>query len=212
MMIKGATKIKTILVMIILLLVGVLGVVGMGAVRTYMSGAAASEGPKNVQASVSADGKTATVTFTTEKKTSATIMYGTSPGSMLMSKSSDEETTDFSISISPLKTETLYYYSININNTTYDNAGIPYSISTTVKESEIPTSTPVPTVTVSSSECNNETDYNQDGTINSLDLLDCKSGKSATPTKANDCEGKDFNNDGVVNAVDLIQCGQKSNP
>lgn len=211
MMIKGAVKIKTILVIIILLLVGVLGVVGMGAVRTYMSGAAASEGPKGVVASTSADGKTVNISFTTDKEEQPTVMYGASPTSIFMSKTAEAKGKDHSFDLTSLKVNSTYYYVIEIGGVKNDNGGIPWSFSTAVKEdASIPTETPIPTVATSSeSTCDHTTDYNGDGVVNSLDYLECIKGKSTpAPASTDDCVGKDYNKDGVINAVDALQCGQ----
>ncbi len=222
---RGAAKVKTILVIIILLLVGVLGVVGVGAVRTYMSGAAADAGPKTVSAIISNDGSSATISFSTDKKVIPTILYGTSPTTMYLSKVAAEESTEFNINLSPLKANTQYYYAIKIADTTYDNAGIPYSFSTTAKSSSktteaAVTSTPIPTVATSSAstktECNKETDYNNDGVINTIDYVLCSSGKvtgapAASASSAPSCSGTDYNNDGTINAVDELLCRQKAN-
>ncbi|HRS22754.1 MAG TPA: hypothetical protein P5299_02205 [Candidatus Woesebacteria bacterium] len=221
---KGAVKVKTVLVIVILLLVGVLGVVGLGAVRTYMAGAAADSGPKDVRAMVSSDGKSATISFTTGKKCQPTVLYGTGPTTMLLSKSAAEEGTDFNITLSPLKDNTLYYYTIKINDTVYDNAGIPYSFSNSVQTKEIVEPTPTveavplvspvvsPTATDSSSaSCNQTTDYNNDGVINSVDYYDCLKGVKVAPTKSTDaCVEVDYNKDGVINAVDQLLCRQNS--
>lgn len=238
MITKGAAKVKTILVVIILLLVGVLGVVGMGAVRTYMSGAAASSGPIGVRAEVSADGASTTISFSTDKKSIPVVLYGTGPTNMLLSKAAVEEDTSFNITLTPLKKDTLYYYSIKVGSETYDNAGIPFSFSTAVKtaasedvaappvedtavapvvpatEEVMPTAAAAP---VATTECDRTTDYNGDGVVNSIDYMDCTSGKTkaATPTTSTDpCKGVDYNKDGITNAVDEIMCrnsGQKTN-
>jgi len=231
-MIKGAAKVKTILVIIILLLVGVLGVVGMGAVRTYMSGAAASSGPTGVRAEVSADGGSATISFSTDKKSIPIVFYGTGPTNMFLSKAAAEEGTSFNITLTPLKKDTLYYYSIKLGSENFDNVGIPFSFSTAVKTAasedvapapaaeEVMPTIAVPTVAVTT-ECDRTTDYNGDGVVNSIDYMDCTSGKAkaatttATPTTSTDpCKGSDYNKDGITNAVDEIMCrnsGQKTN-
>jgi hypothetical protein len=211
-MMKGAAKFKTILVIIILLLVGVLGVVGVGAVRTYMSGAEGALGPKTVSAIIGSDGKSATISFSTDKKTRPTVMYGTSPTSMLLSKVAAEESTEFNVSLSPLKDNTQYYYAIKIADTIYDNAGIPYSFSTKAKSTGVTeevSPTAIPTVaTTTKAECNRDTDYNFDGVVNTVDYIDCTSGKTKS-SPAPSCSGTDYNNDGTINAVDEILCRSK---
>lgn len=214
MNIRGTMKIKTVIVIVILLLVGVLGVVGMGAVRTYMSGASASEGPKGVAAVASADGKTVSISFTTEKKVQAVIKYGLSPTNMMMTKTESEEGMEHNFELTALKANSSYYYSIDIAGNTFDNGGIPFSFSTAVKEeADVPmVETPVPTVSVStSSECDNTSDYNQDGIVNSLDFLDCEKNGGSTPKSTDECIGVDFNKDGVTNAVDILECRQNEN-
>jgi hypothetical protein len=73
--------------------------------------------------------------------------------------------------------------------------------------------------------CDSKTDYNKDGTINSMDLTVCKKngGKVAaslvtpTPVKATtttkptvNCSGTiaDYNSDGVINGLDRVNCLQ----
>lgn len=216
MKIRGAIKIKTIIVIIILLLVGVLGVVGMGAVRTYMSGASASEGPKGVVASTSADGKIVNISFTTDKEVQAVVKYGLSPTNMMMTKTESAQATEHNFELTSLKANSSYYYSIDIGGNTFDNGGIPWSFSTKVTEetqSVVPTIEPtvVPLPTASVSSCDYTTDYNQDGIVNSLDYFDCQKsgGTSLSPTKSVDkCIGVDFNKDGIANAVDVLECRQ----
>jgi len=53
--------------------VGVLGVLGVNTARTYLSGASADLAPKNVLGKGNVDGKSATITWTTDKETMGVV-------------------------------------------------------------------------------------------------------------------------------------------
>ncbi len=206
---NGKSTVKTVLVMVILVLVGVLGVLGINTVRTYMSGAAVGYEPKGVAAKANPDGKSAVVTWTTEKPVMAIVEYGAGPASLLLRAVETSQETNHSVTISSLKPNVNYYYRIRVRekddeDTIYDNNGIPYNFTTKVDESAaaagdgaknevVPTKATVPTSAAQTSTCDRTKDYNLDGAVNSRDMMECmkKSGSStsvpstatATPTK-----------------------------
>lgn len=217
-MMKNKISIKTVIIVIILLLVGVLGVLGISTAKTYLSGAAADTAPKNVLAKVSEDGKSATVTWSSDKETVGIVEYGTTPASLLLRAPESDQSTSHSVTLSPLKGNTNYYFRIRVGDEVYDNEGIPYSF----KSKNIsPSPTAVPSValvpTVAAGNCDKNTDYNGDGATNSLDYMSClrsqpTAGVSTTPIatgSAVKCPvGVDYNKDGVVNSLDRIKCLQ----
>lgn len=218
---KGKFSIKTIIIIVILLLVGVLGVLGVNTARTYLSGASADLAPTNVLGKGNDDGKSATITWTTEKEAMGVVEYGTTPASLLLRAPESSQSTSHSIVLSPLKAGTNYYFRIRVGEDVFDNNGIPYSFKTKaalVEPTQIPTMAVLPTTIVASgsgvTECNRTTDYNKDGVINSLDYINCmKTGLTtsvALPTAtSNKCpSGVDYNKDGVVNSLDRIKCLQ----
>ena len=224
---KGKFSIKTVIIIVILLLVGVLGVLGVNTARTYLSGASADLAPQNVLGKGNDDGKSATITWTTDKEAMGVVEYGTTPASLLLRAPESSQSTSHSIVLSPLKAGTNYYFRIRVGEDVFDNNGIPYSFKTiaaTIEPTKIPTVAALPTVAVlptmkvasesGAAQCNRTTDYNKDGVINSLDYINCmKKGPTssvALPTLAsNKCpSGVDYNKDGVINSLDKIKCLQ----
>ncbi len=224
---KGKISIKTVIVLVILVLVGVLAVLGVGAVQTYMSGAAAGSDAKNVIANPNSDGKSASVAWSTDKSVQGVVEYGTSPASLLLRSLEADPTTDHKVSLSPLKPNTSYYFRIRIGDQVYDNSGIPYSFKTKPGDA-VPTMAVVPTPSIALipttgttlvSGCDHTTDYNHDGVVNSIDFINCLKNGGGTvpsvvpattvlPTGSNSCAGIDFDHNGVINSVDMIKCLQ----
>lgn len=218
---KSKFSIKTIIIIVILLLVGILGVLGVNTARTYLSGASADLAPKNVLGKGNDDGKSATITWTTDKEAMGVVEYGTTPASLLLRAPESSQSTSHSIVLSPLKAGTNYYFRIRVGEDLFDKDGIPYNFKTmtaVIAPTQIPTVAVLPTAIVATgsgvTECNRTTDYNKDGVINSLDYISCmKTGPTtsvALPTAAsNKCpSGVDYNKDGVVNSLDRIKCLQ----
>ena len=218
---KGKFSIKTVIIIVILLLVGVLGVLGVNTARTYLSGASADLAPKNVLGKGNEDGKSATITWTTDKEAMGVVEYGTTPASLLLRAPESSQSTSHSIVLSPLKGGTNYYFRIRVGEEVFDNNGIPYSFKTkagVVEPTLIPTIVVIPTVKVASesgtAECNKTTDYNKDGVVNSLDYVNCLKSKPTTaktivtPTTSKCVRTVDYNKDGVVNALDYVKCLQ----
>jgi len=215
---KGGVAPKTIIVMVIVILVGVLSVYGVNTVRTYMSGASGGMDPKSVLAKSNDDGKGAVVTWTSDKPSIGVVEYGTTPASLLLRAVETDSVTDHKISLSPLKPNVNYYFRIRVGEDTYDNSGIPYSFKTkgSVEAVATPTVVFVPTValvptTTSSGGCNRTTDYNHDNVINTMDYLSClKTGVSpaASPSGGACVAGTDYDGNGVVNSLDRVKCLQ----
>lgn len=217
---KGKINFKTVIILVILVLVGVLGVLGVNTVKTYMSGAAGGSEPKSVLATPGDDGKSGVVTWTTEKATQGIVEYGTTPASLLLRGLETDEATSHRISLSPLKPNTSYYFRIRVGDDVYDNSGIPFSFKTkagTAAEDikkAVPTVAAVPTMAAAvAGECNRTTDYNKDGTVNSVDFISCvrNGGKpgQATASGTTECKHEnDYDGNGIVNSLDWIKCLQ----
>lgn len=219
-------NLKSIITIVILLLVGVLGVLGINTARTYMSGASAGSEPKSVVAKPGEDGKSAIISWTSDKPTMGIVEYGTTPASLLLRAIESSETTSHQVSISPLKPGVSYYFRIRVGEEIYDNSGIPFSFKTKEGEPETvkPTEAPKAQATVApvGSTCQTGVDYNNDGKVNSLDMVVCrqKNGETGTvaptsttaaPTTSvtSECSGTvDYNNDGKINSLDRVKCLQ----
>lgn len=227
---KGKLNLKTIIVLVILSVVAVLGVVGVKSVQTYISGAAGGTEPKDVLATPSADGKSATVTWTSDKVSMGVVEYGTTPASLLLRAVEPEQTLSHSLTLTPLKGGVTYYFRIRIGDNVYDNEGIPYSFKTAVSTEPVtPTVAPTaaPTISVGTTTattsavatCDRTTDYNKDNVVNSLDYIYCQKNPStvsvgttqAGGAGASTCQaGVDYNKDGVVNSFDILKCRQEA--
>lgn len=202
--------IKSVLIIVILLLVGVLGVLGINTARQYIGGASADTEPKSVLAKPSDDGKTAVITWSSDKSTIGVVEYGTSPAALLLRAPESESTVTHSVVLSPLKASVSYYFRIRVGEEVYDNNGIPYSFKTKLADvtSSIPTTTIVPTVVIPklTPQCLKGSD--------TLAYINCLRGKTVGPTKvptetAVKCPTNvDYNKDGVINSLDVIKCLQ----
>lgn len=197
---KGKVNLKTIIIFAILTLVIVLLVVGIGAAKTFISGATAGYEPQGLKAVVNENGKTATVTWTTDKSVKASVFYGTNRASLLLMAEDVQPTDSHNILLSNLKSDTIYYYKIVVDtDNIFDNAGALYDFKTSeggvlsptvaIKPSLVATPSAVviatPTATPTSKvasvtgtlKCDKITDYNKDKIINSLDYISCLQGK-----------------------------------
>jgi len=197
--------IKSVLIVVILLLVGVLGVLGVNTAKTYMGGASADTQPKNVLAKPNDDGKTATITWSSDKSTIGVVEYGTSPAALLLRAPESESTITHSVVLSPLKANVSYYFRIRVGEEVFDNNGIPYSFKTKLAEvTVVPTVALVPTVIVPKPTiaCVKGTD--------TMAYINCLRGRGAvTPTVTEKCpSGVDYNKDGIINSLDKIKCLQ----
>jgi hypothetical protein len=209
---KGAAAIKSILIVVILVLVGVLGFLGVNTAKTYLSGASADTEPKNVLAKPSEDGKSATISWTSDKALVGVVEYGTTPASLLLRAPESDQVTSHAVVLSPLKTNTNYYFRIRVGEEVFDNSGIPYSFKTKVSSvvNEVTPTKPVVVVpTLVAGECQKGVDFNGDGTINTKDYIDCLKNKPIVPTTVSKCKsGVDYNGDKTINSLDLVKCLQ----
>ena len=216
---KGKINVKTIIVLVVLILVGVLSVFGVKTAKTYLSGAASGSEPKNVIAIPSPDGKSATVTWVSDKASMGVVEYGTTPASLLLRAIETDATVDHKVSLNPLKSGVNYYFRIRVGEDVFDNNGIPYSFKTNaevvIEQPVLITPTLVPTMTgtgpVVPATCDRATDYNKDGVVNSLDYLYCQKNGTGSPVISGQCQpGVDYNKDGTINSLDIIKCRQGS--
>ena len=223
---KGKLNVKTIVILVILLAVTVLGVIGIKTIQTFMTGATSDAEPLGVSAVSSDDGKTATISWTSDKAAISKVEYGTTAASLVLMAIESDSTTSHKVLLSSLRPSTTYYYRIRVGEDVFDNNGIPYSFKTKGESATTSaiSSTPLagPTIAVGT-ECKRDVDYNKDGSINSVDILYCRQqgGKittasvtpKTTPTTSSavsSCSGNivDYNSDGVINSIDRINCLQ----
>lgn len=215
---KGKVNLKTIIIFAILILVIVLSVLGVNAAKTFISGASAGYEPLDLTAIPKEDGKSATISWTTDKSVKASIFYGTNMASLLLMAEDVEPTIYHNILLTNLRSNTTYYYKIVVDSdNVFDNGGVMFSFKTdgVAEETLVPSitiqPTLVPTLSASSSTgvtCNRTTDYNKDGIVNSIDYIACAKG-AVTPATTDPCAG-DYNKDGVVNSIDRIKCLQET--
>lgn len=200
-------NIKTIIIVIILILVGVLIVIGLNAAKTYLSGAAGGSEPNSVR--VQADVKSATISWQTDKESQGAVEYGTTPASLLLRALESSSVVSHNVVLSPLKTGATYYFRIKVGETIYDNNGIPYSFKTKASEGEAgggepqaPTPTvrvPVPTKSSASPGAGATGDKVSDCVIGDFRK------KFGTTSKEYDLDGN-----GIVNTKDWMKCLEDS--
>ena len=211
---KGKINVKTIIIVLIVLLAGVLAVMGVSTVKNYLGSAAAGSEPKNVVAVSNSDGRGAMVSWQSDDTSMGVVEYGTTPASLLLRSIESEAVISHKLSLAPLKAGVNYYYRIRIGDEIFDNGGIPYSFKTVAGIEDVglvPTVVAVPTMAMmgDGAVCDGKTDFNADGVINSLDVIDCRKAGGQTPVvpTVGECEG-DFDDNGVINSVDRIKCLQ----
>jgi len=204
---KKKFSVKTLVIMAVVLVVVVLGVIAVNSMKTFMTGATGAVEPKGVMATSGSDGKSATVTWTSDKESIAKIEYGTTAASLVLMTAETDSTTDHRLTLTSLRPSTTYYYRIRVGEEVFDNGGIPYNFKT--KGEEI-TPTLTPTAVPSVAECVGGVDYNGDGIINSFDIMNCrKSMGTVQGATTSVCETPgDLNKDGIVNSFDIIKCLQ----
>jgi len=200
-------NIKTIIIILILLLTGVLAVVGLRATKTYLSGAAGGSEPKGVR--VQAEGKSATVSWQTEKDSQGVVEYGTTPASLLLRALETQPAKVHRVVLSPLKENTTYYFRIRVGETIYDNNGIPYSFKTKPSggSTVTPTAASKPLVTPSPTKALATPTVAQNEATSSAKVTRCL--KSEFTEKFGTSDSRyDFDGNGVVNTKDWIKCLQ----
>jgi len=143
---KGKISLKTIIIFAILVLVLVLLVLGVNVARTFMGGATADYEPQNLTAIPSADGGTATISWTTDKEATASVFYGTNVASLLLMAEDSAAATDHNILLTNLRTNKTYYYKIVVGEDVFDNEGAMFSFKTGGAAEVVVTPTVIPTV------------------------------------------------------------------
>jgi len=225
---KGKINTKTIVLIVVSLVVIGLLVFVINQVRTTMSWASSDVEPQGVTAVLGDDGKTATITWTSNKESMGKVEYGTTAASLVLMSAESSMTMDHRVLLSSLQPGKTYHYRIRIGEEIFDNGGIPYNFKT---KADKPDSTPTVTPTAVTSQatgsaiiCDAKTDYNKDGIVNSFDLMACKKDggkvvatspapastiRTTTPSTIN-CDNNtvDYNSDGVINSIDKINCLQ----
>ena len=218
-------NLKTIVIVVVMLVVIVLGVVAVTQAKVFISGATSEVEPTNVVAVSSEDGKSATITWTSEKESIAKIEYGTTAASLVLMMADSVATTNHSLILNQLRPATNYYYRIRIGDEIFDDGGMPYIFKT--KGEAVGAISPIPTVisppligvtpTIAPNTkvvCDLKTDYNKDGVVNSFDTAMCRNNGGVMPTPTQvmtiDCNDmiSDYNSDGVINSLDRINCLQ----
>ena len=200
-MMKGGVNLKVIIILVILVLVGVLAVLGMNTVKTFLGGAAADVEPKEVMAKSNEDGRGAVVTWKSDKDSMGVVEYGTTPASLLLRSAETEAATSHQVNLTPLRPNVNYYFRIRIGEEVYDNAGIPYSFKTNGNEEAVATVAPVSVPTVTPAAGGGSCDKNGDGRVSSVELLNCKQ-VSPTPDPC------DTDKDGRVSSVEKLKCSR----
>lgn len=200
-MMKGSVNLKVIIILVILVLVGVLAVLGMNTVKTFLGGAAADVEPKEVMAKSNEDGRGAVVTWNSDKDSMGVVEYGTTPASLLLRAAETETATSHKVSLTPLRPNVNYYFRVRIGEEVYDNAGIPYSFKTNSNEEVVATVTPVSVPTVTPAAISSTCDKNGDGRVSSIELLNCQR-VSPTPDLC------DSDRDGRVSSVEKLKCNR----
>jgi len=220
--IKEKVNIKTVVILAVLLVVIVLGVIGIKSIQTFMSGATSDFEPVGIAVLSSADGSSATISWSSDKESLAKIEYGTAAASLVLMAADSASTLNHKISLSSLRPGTTYYYRIRVGDEVFDNSGIPYTFKTKGDSNPSPTPSPVvtavPLVSSSPQDCKTGVDYNKDGVVNALDLVECRKNggnvlaSTPTPVSSGVCSDNiDYNSDGIVNSLDKLNCLQSLN-
>lgn len=197
-------NIKTVIIIVILLLSGVLAAVGVRTARTYLSGASGGKAPQNVR--VEADVKSATVTWQTDNEVQGTVEYGTTPASLLLRALENQSSTNHRVVLSPLKEATTYYFRIRIDDEIYDNNGIPFSFKTNpdAQSDELPPQTQFPEELPEEAPVE-EPVSEPETTEPEAKVTSCDSDEFKEKFGTSDPE-YDFDDNGTVNTRDWILC------
>jgi hypothetical protein len=183
-----------------------------------MSSAATDTAPNGVLAKPLVDGKSATVSWASDKASMGVVEYGTTPASLLLRAVETESVTNHKVTLTPLKSGVNYYFRIRVGEEVYDNNGIPYSFKTlaSAEAPSTPTSVPtapvmVPTVAASGEGCVIGGTYNGKKIVNSLDMVECmksqpKTSAAPKPTSTGCSVGDVFNGKKIANSLDVIEC------
>ena len=223
-------NVKKIVIFGVLTVVMVLIVLAIGQVKTFMSGATSDAEPQSVTTVSGDDGKSAVITWISNKESISKVEYGTTAASLVLMSAESSAMTNHSVSLTSLRPSTTYYFRIRVGDEVFDNGGIPYTFKTKADVALLISVTPTvvksaDSLAVKSVDCDPKTDYNKDGIVNSMDLNLCKKDggsvssltqtlvptikKTATSNTVS-CDGNiaDYNSDGIVNGLDRVNCLQ----
>ncbi|MFH1561046.1 MAG: fibronectin type III domain-containing protein [Patescibacteria group bacterium] len=199
-------NIKTIIIVLILLLVGVVSVFGLQTAKTLLSGAAGDCEPTGVKAQAS--DKSATISWQTDKEScQGVVEYGTTPASLLLRSLENAASTTHRQALTPLKPETTYYFRIRVEDQIYDNKGIPYSFKTMAEDPGLTTQQPAPTKMVAAPTIPLAPpgSSSADNSSSCVKVTKCVNAEFTEKFGTSDCQ-YDFDDNGVVNGADLIKC------
>jgi hypothetical protein len=203
---------KNLLITGVLLVVGVVAFFAVNMTLNFFTKAAGNTDPREVKLKYNSDGRSAVISFVTEKPNIAMVEYGSSPNGLTSKFVEKSPVSMHSLELANMKPATTYYYHLKIGDKVYDNDGIPFTLKSknAVVENVVSDTTPI----ASGDKCQN-VDYNDDGVINMVDYSMCIKG-DPKPTKivapinpiVAECakSKEDYNKDGVVNSFDRIEC------
>lgn len=115
------------IVLAIVLLIG-----GFFVLQTA-GGRAADEEPRDVVVS-DITNNSAKITFATGSRAQGVVEYGLSPTTLNLLAPESEPSTSHEVELTLLSEDTTYYFQISIGGKKYDNAGVPWTFSTSSSE------------------------------------------------------------------------------
>ncbi len=142
------------------------------------------------------DKSSAAIYWTTDRATLSVVEYGLSPNELTLFAPELEAKREHEVELTLLTPGTTYYFQIRNSETTYDNAGVPWTFTTktstgeeeavkgiTTRLTPLPTKSPTPTVVNLSTNSCNETDCDKIkaklGTgCSAKDYVQCIAGKT----------------------------------
>ena len=84
----------------------------------------------NVTAIPSSDGKSVTITFTSNEPSVAKVEFGTTAAKLVLMVPENKSTNNHRLILTQLRPATNYYYRIRIGDKVFDNGGMPYLFKT----------------------------------------------------------------------------------
>lgn len=187
-------------IIIVLGLLLSLAVLVFAGTRVYSLFVSASGSPPEDVRIGNITANSATVTFTTTSSAQALIEYGTNPTNLTLFASDETSTTDHTIRIALLTPNTTYYFHIKMGEKKYDNAGLPWTFTTTT----VGTSSPNPTqVQLTPAVTDSPSSTTSAGSINCNEI---PKHIGATQGSPNYDAQFDINRDGIINVGDITAC------
>ena len=165
-------KVYLIIGLLILLFSIPLGVLLIRQQSNFRLGATSVNTPELVK-TINLGPRSATISWTTEKPSQGMINYGLSPTNLSLIQPETAPAVNHQVSLANLLPESTYYYTIQVEDETFDNNGQPFSFSTTAAAA---TPSPLPSIseagfTQAFGTNNPNYDLNQDGVVSMVDLL-----------------------------------------